>query len=187
MPVQSSRPRQLRSHYSRWKAMMGRCYRPSTNSYHCYGGRGIRVCREWHVFSVFQAWAEHTYQPGKQLDRINVNRGYSPKNCRWATASENAKGRRPQPEKVRRMQAAAYAALAAVYGDPRTRMKQWCPQCERWLKRDSFYCVLRRGKRVLHGWCKSCARARAKEREAFRARRGESTRGKSARKEINKQ
>lgn len=31
---------------------------------------------------------------GKQLDRIDGTKGYSPKNCRWVTTAENARNKR---------------------------------------------------------------------------------------------
>lgn len=44
--------------YNSYKAMMSRCYRPKDQSYKYYGGRGIRVCDEWHNIEAFEAW-EH--------------------------------------------------------------------------------------------------------------------------------
>lgn len=86
--------------YMTWWNMMKRCETPSSNRYHCYGGRGIRVCEEWHDYAVFRDWA---YKSGyyKQppdtprrnvlsIDRIDPNGNYEPGNCRWITVSENA-------------------------------------------------------------------------------------------------
>ncbi len=79
-------------HYYRWKAMKRRCYNANHPDYHRYGGRGIRVCKEWLDFQAFAAWADSTYKEGMALDRTNNHkkyRGYSPENCRWVTHTEN--------------------------------------------------------------------------------------------------
>lgn len=76
--------------YSIWQRMKRRCYNKRDNRYHCYGARGIKVCKEWrHSPEVFILWAkEHGWQLGLTIERINNDKGYSPNNCRFATHSE---------------------------------------------------------------------------------------------------
>lgn len=70
--------------YHIWRAMHERCENPKHDHFNRYGGRGIKVCNEWDEFLSFEKWAvENGYQNGLSIDRINVNAGYSPDNCRW--------------------------------------------------------------------------------------------------------
>lgn len=75
--------------YSIWKDMKARCNDPNQQEYKNYGGRGINVCDGWLSFEEFYRWAETSgYQEHLTLDRIDVNSGYSPHNCRWSTLKE---------------------------------------------------------------------------------------------------
>lgn len=86
--------------------MRNRCYRPNNRVYDQYGGRGITVCDEWlgeHGFENFSKWAlENGYKDLREesgrtiltLDRIDVNKGYAPDNCRWVDKYVQANNRR---------------------------------------------------------------------------------------------
>ena len=79
--------------YQTWRSMVKRCRYPSNANYAYYGGRGIRVCDEWLSFEGFLR--DMGERPkGKTLDRIDVNEGYNPWNCRWATRTEQQAHRR---------------------------------------------------------------------------------------------
>lgn len=79
--------------YRCWSAMLNRCTNPNNKNFNGYGGRGIEVCKRWHKFENFLADMGNP-PPGTSLDRMNNNKGYSQKNCRWATAIEQSNNRR---------------------------------------------------------------------------------------------
>lgn len=82
--------------YTIYSAMKARCNNPNNKAYENYGGRGIKVCKEWDEdFERFYDWAKQNgYNKKLTLDRINVNEGYYPQNCRWITMKEQQSNRR---------------------------------------------------------------------------------------------
>lgn len=82
--------------YGVWSQMKSRCYNCNHKSYKDYGGRGIKVCNQWRSdFKLFYRWAKRNgYKNGLQIDRIDFNGNYSPRNCRFVTQAENLRNRR---------------------------------------------------------------------------------------------
>jgi hypothetical protein len=81
--------------YRTWSHIIQRCENPKTENYKYYGGRGIKVCDEWHKFEVFYQWAmANGYEDNLEIDRIDSNRSYEPDNCRWVTRKENNRNTR---------------------------------------------------------------------------------------------
>ena len=81
--------------FNTWQTMKGRCENPNRPKFKDYGGRGIKVCKEWHEASSFILWAlSHGYEKGLQLDRINNDGDYCPENCRFVTPKQNSRNKR---------------------------------------------------------------------------------------------
>ena len=76
-----------------YRHLIQRCYTPTDNSYVWYGGKGIKVCDEWlHNPLEFENWAlSNGYKDNLTIDRIDCEKNYSPDNCRWISASDNAR------------------------------------------------------------------------------------------------
>lgn len=81
--------------YSIWTDMHKRCSNPKSISYLWYGAKGVTVCERWAEFQNFiddmGACPE-----GMSIDRVDGSLGYSPDNCRWATAQEQVENRAVQ-------------------------------------------------------------------------------------------
>jgi len=84
-----------------WKSMHQRCIDPNCENWPRYGGRGITVCERWQSFANFLANMGRKPSAAHSLDRYPDNDGnYESGNCRWASASEQARNRRPRARRA---------------------------------------------------------------------------------------
>lgn len=81
-----------------WCDIRQRCNNPNIKAYKHYGARGITVCKRWDKFENFLADMGPSYRKGLSIDRIDNDGNYGPKNCRWATASQQGRNRRAAGE-----------------------------------------------------------------------------------------
>ncbi len=81
-----------------FKHMRARCYNKNNQDYYNYGARGVTICKEWlEDRNKFCEWSlANGFKNNKRLsiDRIDCDKGYSPDNCRWATAADQSRNTR---------------------------------------------------------------------------------------------
>lgn len=78
-----------------WSSMRQRCNNPNNKNYIHYGVRGIKVCRRWDD-SFKKFYKDMGCRPSSKhtIERLNVHKGYSPNNCKWATMKVQQNNRR---------------------------------------------------------------------------------------------
>ena len=87
----------LRHHplYTTWLNIKDRCNNPNNTHYKNYGKRGIKICKDWSDdFKSFYDWAiNNGYKEGLSIERLDVNKGYSPDNCSWIPFNEQERNK----------------------------------------------------------------------------------------------
>lgn len=73
-----------------WGSIKQRCNNSKNKAYENYGGRGIKMCKQWeNSFICFYNWSiKNGWNENLSIDRIKVNKGYYPSNCRYITMNE---------------------------------------------------------------------------------------------------
>ena len=86
--------------YDIWIHILGRCYNENHYNYKFYGGRGVRVHKDWHCYNTFyndvqalEGWEDGLMYKGyRELDKDKYssdNKLYSIDTCCWISRIEN--------------------------------------------------------------------------------------------------
>lgn len=116
--------------YRAWSRMKTRCYNPNIGrDYRNYGARGIRVCERWKdSFENFITDMGKCPSSDHSIDRINVNKDYSPENCRWANRKQQANNTRRSQRIHLKSGSFTIEEVCERYGIERGAMKRYVQQ-----------------------------------------------------------
>lgn len=83
--------------HNTWSGIIERCFNKNSKDYKNYGGRGISVCDRWLFFpNFYEDMGDRP--PHRSIERVNNNDGHYPANCKWGTATEQARNTRLHPK-----------------------------------------------------------------------------------------
>jgi hypothetical protein len=103
--------------YRLWQGIIQRCTNPSSQHYARYGGRGIQVAVRWQrSFETFLGDVGFAPSTAHTLDRVDNDKGYTPRNVRWATRKEQANNRSTNLFDVVHGVPYTLAEIAVMYG-----------------------------------------------------------------------
>lgn len=118
----------IRSLYNIYCAMIRRCNNPLHPDYHNYGGRGVKVCKQWEEdYQNFLNWSlSNGWQKGLQLDKDIKGEGllYSPDSCIWVTSFENANNKRNTKKYFFNSQYLSISEIAKILKLPRSTITE---------------------------------------------------------------
>jgi hypothetical protein len=108
-----------------YRKMLERCSEKS-EYFSLYTKRGIKVCKRWTGADGFNNFVLDMgpREGSKSIDRIDNNKGYSPKNCRWATAKQQAQNRSSNRNYIINGEKLCLKAIAEKYGIKRETLTQ---------------------------------------------------------------
>ncbi len=120
--------------YQSWNSMRWRCLFPSAETYHNYGGRGIKICQRWLDVRLFCADMGERAN-GFTIERINNEGHYScgkcpeclengwTMNCEWITKAQQGANRRTNRYLTAFGRTETLAEWSRITGIPKSTIK----------------------------------------------------------------
>lgn len=103
------------SEYATWIGMKRRCNNVNNPDYPHYGGRGIKVSKEWeNDFAQFYTDMGQKPSSDYSIERIDVNGNYCKENCKWILKTD-------QPKNTR-------VTILFKYLDKEMGLADWCKE-----------------------------------------------------------
>jgi hypothetical protein len=109
--------------YVAWSGMRNRCLSRTSKAFANYGGRGITVCERWSLFENFLEDMGRRPTPMHSVERLDVNKGYSPQNCVWATRLQQNRNKRETQRLTIDGVSKPIAEWCEIYGQPYARVR----------------------------------------------------------------
>jgi hypothetical protein len=78
--------------YGVWKGIVERCYAENFHEYNSPVYQECYMVKEWHNFTIYEAWHLKNYVTGFEVDKdivVKGNKEYGPENCRFVPAHIN--------------------------------------------------------------------------------------------------
>lgn len=117
--------------YNIWRDIKKRCNNKNHKSYKDYGGRGIKLYKEWEndlvQFIDYVSKLENANNNGYSIDRIDNDGNYEPGNVKWSTPEEQMRNTRAtvlNPELILEMkklkQYKSYQQISDIFNIPKS-------------------------------------------------------------------
>lgn len=112
--------------------MKDRCNNKNAPHYEYYGGRGIKVCKEWESdYIKFKEWAvSNGYKDGLTIERVDCNKWYCPDNCIWIEKYRQSSNRRNNHNILYQNELWTTVQLAKHFGVNRRTVSRHLKKCD---------------------------------------------------------
>lgn len=95
--MENVKVRRYQKEYQAWRRMRSCCLSKSYHMYPKYGGKGIKICKQWSDYEVFLKDMGRLPEGYNSLFRYDETKDFSKENCYWGRI---AKGRKRSVKQI---------------------------------------------------------------------------------------